>query len=128
MRGIGFQNNPYSQAKLVSCVSGEIMDVVIDLRKGSPKYKNWISIDIDSISKKMIFIPKGFGHGYLTKCDHVIVNFAVDNRYMKDYDISFKYNDPTINVQWGDIDERLMSEKDLNSPLFDFCNCNFDYK
>ena len=71
----------------------------------------------------MIFIPKGFGHGYLTKCDHVIVNFTVDNRYMKDYDISFKYNDPTINVQWGDIDERLMSEKDLNSPLFDFCNC-----
>ena len=127
LRGMGFQNNPYSQAKLVSCTTGSITDVVVDLRKGSPSYKKWIAIELDDIKKEMIYVPRGFGHGYITKCDHVIVNFMVDNPYMKDFDCCFRYDDPSINIQWGHVNEELMSEKDLNSPLFDFCSCNYIY-
>ena len=125
LRGIHFQNAPYAQAKLVRANRGAVMDVAVDLRRGSPTYCQWVAVELSAENRRMLFIPRGFGHGFVTLTDDVEFCYKVDNVYSKEHDRGIRYNDPAIGVQWGDVNDSLLSQKDTVSPLLCDSDCNF---
>lgn len=128
LRGIHFQNDPMSQAKLVRVTRGAVMDVAVDLRKGSPTYRQWVATEISAENKRMLLIPRGFGHGFKTLTDDVEFCYKVDNLYSKECDRGIRFNDPAIGVDWGEVREELLSPKDTSAPLLEDSDCNFVYK
>lgn len=124
LRGIHFQNQPMSQAKLVRVLQGAVMDVAVDLRKGSPTYLQWVAVELSAENKRMFYIPQGFGHGFLTLTDDVKFVYKVDQLYSAENDRSIRFDDPTIGVVWG-IDSPILSKKDENAPLLKDSDCNF---
>ena len=128
LRGIHFQNAPMAQAKLVRVTKGAVRDVVVDLRKGSPTYKQWVSVELSADNKRMLYIPRGFGHGFVTLTENVEFCYKVDNLYSKECDRGIRYNDPTIGVDWGEVNESLLSQKDTTGPMLDDSDCNFVYE
>lgn len=128
LRGLHYQLNPKSQAKIVRCTKGSILDVAVDIRKGSPMYKKWIAVELTAENRKQLFIPRGFAHGFVTLTDDVEVQYKADNYYTPEYDGSIRYDDPDIGVNWGE-GEFILSEKDKNAPfLKDRLDLNFEYK
>ncbi len=127
LRGIHFQNAPYSQAKLVRVTKGAVMDVAVDLRKGSPTYRQWVAVELSAENKRMLMIPRGFGHGFKTLTDNVEFCYKVDNLYSKECDRGIRFNDPAIGVDWGEVREELLSPKDTSAPLLADSDCNFVY-
>ena len=127
LRGIHFQNAPMAQAKLVRVTRGAVLDVAVDLRKGSPTYKKWVGVELSAENKRMLFIPRGFGHGFLTLSDDVKFCYKVDNLYSAADDRGIRFDDPEIGVEWG-IENPVLSQKDMNSPLLADSDCNFTYK
>lgn len=126
LRGIHFQNAPMAQAKLVRVTKGAVLDVAVDLRKGSPTYKQWVAVELTAENKRMLFIPRGFGHGFVTLTDDVEFCYKVDNLYSKECDRGIRFNDPAIGVNWG-VTEPVLSQKDTTSPLLEDSDCNFVY-
>lgn len=126
LRGLHFQMNPKAQTKLIRCTKGEILDVVVDIRKGSPTFKKWIAVELTEYNKKQLFIPKGFAHGFLTLTDNVEVQYKVDEYYSPANDRSIRFDDPQIGVDWG-IENPILSDKDLKAPLFKDSDFNFTY-
>ena len=115
MRGIHFQKYPFEQSKLVRVIKGKIQDIAVDLRPDSKTYKKYISVILSEENKKQIFIPKGFGHAFLTLSSEAIVLYKVDKYYNKDYDSGFKYDDPNIGIKWElNHNEIILSDKDKN--------------
>lgn len=100
LRGIHFQNTPYAQSKLVSCVKGSILDLAIDLRKESQNYLKWIMVELSASNHHQLFIPKGFGHAFLTLEENTEVIYKVDALYDKASDQSIRYDDPLLNISW----------------------------
>ena len=127
LRGIHFQNAPMAQAKLVRVIRGAVLDVAVDLRKGSPTYRQWVSVELSAENKRMLLIPRGFGHGLKTLTDDVEFCYKVDNLYSRECDRGIRYDDPSIGVQWGEVAAELLSQKDTTSPLLDDSDCNFIY-
>lgn len=127
LRGIHFQNAPMAQAKLVRVTKGAVMDVAVDLRKGSPTYRQWVAVELSEENKRMLMIPRGFGHGFRTLTDNVEFCYKVDNLYSKECDRGIRFNDPAIGVDWGEVHEQLLSQKDTTSPLLSDSDCNFVY-
>lgn len=127
LRGIHFQNAPMVQAKLVRVTKGAVLDVAVDLRKGSPNYRQWVGVELSAQNKRMLFIPRGFGHGFKTLTDDVEFCYKVDNLYSKECDRGIRFNDPAISVEWGEVTEGLLSAKDTSSPLLADSDCNFVY-
>lgn len=125
LRGIHFQNNPMSQAKLTRCTSGAVMDVIVDLRKVSPTFKKWVKIELSAENKRMAFAPKGFGHGFLTLTPDVEFQYKVDEYYSGEHDRSIRFDDPEIGIDWG-ISDPILSDKDKNAPLLKDSDINFD--
>ncbi|MDR1778917.1 MAG: dTDP-4-dehydrorhamnose 3,5-epimerase [Clostridiales Family XIII bacterium] len=126
LRGIHFQNGSAAQAKLVWCSQGEVLDVAVDLRKGSPTYLKWEAVKLTEENKKQFMIPRGFGHAFLTLTDNVEFCYKADNFYNYEADRSIRYNDPDIAVDWG-TDQLILSEKDLGAPLLRDSDCSFIY-
>lgn len=124
LRGIHFQNNPYPQTKLVRCTKGRIWDVAVDLRKSSPTYLKWFGIELSADNHKMLLVPQGFGHGFVTLEDNCEVQYKVDNVYDKASDRSIKYNDPQIGIEWPMTDV-MLSDKDKNASLLKDSDVNF---
>ena len=127
LRGLHCQTNPHCQTKLIRCTKGEIYDVIVDIRRGSPTYKKWIKVLLSAENKKQLFIPKGFLHGFETLTDEVEVQYKVDDFYSKECDRSVKFNDPELGVEW-DFEDPIISDKDRNAPLFSESDCIFDYE
>ena len=127
LRGIHFQNAPHAQAKLVRVTRGAVMDVAVDLRKGSPTYRQWVAVELSAENKRMLFIPRGFGHGFKTLTDDVEFCYKVDNLYSRECDRGIRFNDPAIGVDWGEVTESLLSQKDTTAPLLEESDCNFVY-
>lgn len=125
LRGIHFQNTPHAQAKLVRVTKGAVMDVAVDLRKGSPTYMQWVAVELSAENKRMLFIPRGFGHGFKTLTEDVEFCYKVDDLYSKECDRGIRYNDPSIGVDWGEVCDEMLSQKDTTSPLLDDSDCNF---
>ena len=125
IRGLHFQSPPYEQTKLVRCVSGKILDVVVDLRTNSKTYGKSFSIELSSKNNKQLFVPKGFAHGFQVLSEEAIVNYKVDNFYNPKYDSGIIWNDKDLLIDWNlDIkpvlsvkDLKLISFKDLKSPF-----------
>ena len=128
LRGIHFQKSPMAQAKLVRVTRGTVLDVAVDLRRGSPTYKQWVAVELSAENKRMLMIPRGFGHGFKTLTDDVEFCYKVDNLYSKECDRSIRFDDPTIGVAWGDVQEELLSAKDTGAPLLDDSDCNFVFE
>jgi dTDP-4-dehydrorhamnose 3,5-epimerase len=126
LRGLHFQINPKAQTKLVRCTKGKILDVAVDLRKGSPTYKKWVAVELTDENKKQLLIPKGFAHGFLSLTDDVEVQYKVDEYYAPDCDRSIRFDDPEIGVDWG-IRNPILSEKDVKAPLLKDSDSNFNY-
>jgi len=114
LRGLHFQN-PNAQAKLVQAVDGEIFDVVVDIRVGSPTYGKWESVLLSSENRRQLIIPGGFAHGFLTLSDRAIVLYKVDDVYVQGSAQSILWNDPAIGIDWP-TKEALLSEKDTVAP------------
>lgn len=127
LRGLHFQMNPKAQTKLVRCTKGKILDVAVDLRKGSTTYKKWVGIELSEENKKQLFIPKGFAHGFLTLTDEVEIQYKVDEYYDPECDRSIRFDDPEICVEWG-VKDPILSEKDLNAPFLKDSDVNFSLK
>ncbi|MFZ7131938.1 MAG: dTDP-4-dehydrorhamnose 3,5-epimerase [Eubacteriales bacterium] len=126
LRGLHFQLNPKAQTKLVRCTRGRILDVAVDIRKGSPTYKKWVAVELTEENKNQLLVPKGFAHGFITLTDNVEVQYKVDAYYSPENDRSIRFDDPDICVHWG-VDNPILSEKDLNAPLLSESDANFKY-
>ncbi len=127
LRGLHYQENPMAQAKLVRATRGAVMDVVVDLRRGSPHYLKWVSAELSAENKRMLFVPRGFAHGFLTLTEDVEFVYKVDNLYSPEHDRSIRYDDPDIRVDWGIVSPEL-SPKDGSAPLLRDCGCTFVYQ
>lgn len=127
LRGLHFQTNPKEQTKLVRCTKGKILDVAVDLRKGSSTYKQWVSVELSESNKRQLLIPKGFAHGFLTLTDDVEVQYKVDEYYAPECDRSIRFDDPEIGVEW-EIKHPILSEKDLKAPLLKDSDVDFSLK
>jgi len=131
IRGIHYQKDPMSQAKLVRCVSGVVLDVCVDLRVGSPTYLKWEAVELSLEKNNQFYIPRGCGHGFITLTDDVLFEYMVDNYYSKEHDGGIRYNDPAIGVDWEGLLnglEPVLSEKDTAAPLLKDSDCHFVYK
>lgn len=117
LRGLHFQFPPYAEAKLVRAVRGEILDVFVDLRKDSETFGQWGSVRLSDQLKNLVFIPRGFAHGYCTLSDVAEVIYKVDNFYAPDYEGGIKWDDPDIGINWR-LEEAITSEKDAKQPSF----------
>lgn len=119
LRGLHFQKPPFDQAKLVRCIKGKVVDVVVDLRNGSKTYGQHLAVTLSCKNKRQLFIPRGFAHGFLVLSEFAIFSYKVDNVYAPDYDSGIRWNDPTLNIPWGvNESEILVSEKDSKLPFF----------
>jgi dTDP-4-dehydrorhamnose 3,5-epimerase len=126
IRGMHYQLMPYGQAKLIRVVEGKIFDVALDLRKKSRTFGKWFGIDIDSDTKDMILIPKGFAHGFSVLSEIAIIQYKCDNVYNPEYERGVFLNDPELDINWKTGSAtRLISEKDLKQPLFRNAEYNF---
>lgn len=125
VRGIHFQNDPAAQSKLVRCLRGRILDYAVDLRKGSDTYLKWVCVELSAENKKQLFIPRGFGHAFVTMEENCEVAYKVDNVYSKRDERTIRYDDPEIGIQWPEGMVPVMSEKDAGAPLLASCDCNF---
>jgi len=127
LRGLHFQNNPKAQTKLVRCTRGSILDVAVDIRKGSPAYKQWVSVELSADNFRQLLIPQGFAHGFVTLTDDVEVQYKVDTYYAPECDRGIRYDDPSIGVDWGDV-VPVLSAKDEQAPLLQDSDCNFIFR
>ena len=128
LRGLHYQLPPYAQSKLVTVLSGKVLDVIVDVREGSPTFREHTSIILSDENRKMIFIPRGFAHGCICLSKKALFSYKVDNYYNKRSEGSIAYDDPNLNIDWG-IDEKeiIVSDKDKNHPFSDDAKC-FKYK
>ncbi len=117
LRGLHFQNPPYSQAKLIRVIQGSVLDVAVDLRKDSKTYGEHFLIELSAENNKMFYIPAGFAHGFLTLEDDTIFSYKCSNVYNKESEDSILWNDKSLNIDWR-VDNPILSEKDKESKSF----------
>ncbi|NSW94681.1 MAG: dTDP-4-dehydrorhamnose 3,5-epimerase [Bacteroidales bacterium] len=126
IRGLHYQLEPYSQAKLFRVVSGRIFDVAVDLRRNSPTFGKWFGVELDSENKLQLFIPKGFAHGFSVLSDTAVIQYKCDNPYNSKYERGINVFDPDLNIDWRlKCFNFIISEKDRNHPYFKNAEMNF---
>lgn len=111
IRGLHFQFPPFAETKLVRCVRGAVLDVFVDLRAGSPSFGQWDAIELSETNQKMIFIPRGFAHGFCTLTPESEVLYKVDNTYNREHEGGLLWSDPDIGIDWP-VKTPVLSEKD----------------
>ncbi|MDY0332414.1 MAG: dTDP-4-dehydrorhamnose 3,5-epimerase [Bacteroidales bacterium] len=118
-RGLHFQKEPYAQSKFIRVVVGEIFDVAVDIREGSPTYGRFFAIHLSDTNKKQLFIPKGFAHGFCVLSPKAIVQYKTDILYNPASEGVFRYNSPSLGIPWPlSSQEMVLSEKDKKAPFF----------
>lgn len=127
IRGLHFQRGEDCQAKLVRCCKGAVLDVAVDLRKGSPTYKKWVAVELSADNYRQLLIPRGFAHGFLTLTDEVEFLYKADNLYQPSSEGSIRWNDPELEIDWK-IAHPIVSQKDGEAPLLRDCDPGFIYK
>ena len=115
MRGIHFQRHPNEETKIIRCTKGAIYDVIVDLRKDSPTFMQWIGVELTEDNYKMVYVPENFGHGFLTLKDNSEVYYLVTNFYTPSAEGGIRYNDPALNINWP-VPVTVVSEKDRSHP------------
>jgi dTDP-4-dehydrorhamnose 3,5-epimerase len=124
LRGIHFQKPPHAQAKLVRVVKGSVYDVIVDLRKNSSTYSQWECFTLSAKNFQMLFVPRGFGHGFCTLEDNTEFLYKVDKFYAPEADAGIIWNDPTLKIDWP-IENPILSEKDAKLPKFSELTTSF---
>ena len=125
LRGLHYQINPHAQGKLVRCISGEIYDVAIDIRKTSQTFLQWVGVHLTAQNKKQLWIPHGFAHGFLTITQRAEVAYKVTDYWAKESERSILWSDPEINIIWPKINGNLLiSNKDKRAKLINEMNGN----
>jgi dTDP-4-dehydrorhamnose 3,5-epimerase len=128
IRGLHYQLAPFAQTKFIRTLSGSILDVVVDLRKGSPTYGKSFSIELSAENKKQLLVPKGFAHGYSVLSKTAEVFYKCDAFYNKEAEGGLLFNDPSLNIDWEiEAGKEIISEKDLILPTFEHCITNFEF-
>ena len=129
LRGLHYQLAPYSQTKLVRVIQGSVLDVVVDIRKGSPTFGKYISMELTSKNKRQLLIPRGFAHGFVVLEDDTIFSYKVDNYYNPKNDRGIAFNDKDIGIDWKlNIDNLILSSKDKEQPILKDTVDLFDYE
>ena len=121
LRGLHFQRGTSAQAKLVRCLTGAVRDVIVDIRAGSPTRFRWIAVELSAHDHTMLFIPKGFAHGFLTLTDDVLFQYKTDAYYDPASEGAVRWNDPTLAVAWG-VEVPILSPKDAAAPFLEAAN------
>lgn len=128
LRGLHFQTPPSAQAKLVRCLRGRILDVAVDIRRASPTFGKWVSVELSGDNGLQLFIPRGYAHGFLTLEDGCEIAYKVDNFYSAADDGGIAWNDPAIGIVWGLGGKMpLLSEKDAALPKLEALQVEFPY-
>lgn len=129
IRGIHFQSPPHTQAKLVRCTRGRLLDVVVDLRRGSPTYGDHVAVELSSENGRQIFLPAGFGHGFVTLEANTEIAYKVDDYYSASSDRGVRWDCPLLAIDWGLTERRpIVSPKDAALPCLDELDSPFDYE
>lgn len=119
LRGLHYQIPPFAQSKLVRVVQGEVLDVVVDIRPDSSTYGKHLSLSLNAVNKNLLYIPRGFAHGFVVLSETAIFQYKVDNVYSPEHDQGIIYNDPQLGINWGiPIDDIKVSTKDAALPMF----------
>ncbi|KAB1153285.1 dTDP-4-dehydrorhamnose 3,5-epimerase [Tenacibaculum aiptasiae] len=128
LRGLHFQKPPFSQAKLVRCIKGKVIDIAVDIRIGSPTYGKHIAVELSEKNKRQLFIPRGFAHGFAVLSEEAIVSYKVDNNYAPDYESGIKWDDKQLKINWKlNSEEVILSEKDKDLLSFKDFKSPFNY-
>jgi dTDP-4-dehydrorhamnose 3,5-epimerase len=117
LRGMHYQTAPHGQVKLVRCTMGSVYDVIIDLRKGSPTFKQWVGVELSAENRRMLYVPKGFAHGFQTLEDETEVFYQMSDVYAPESGNGVRWDDPAFRIQWPE-GERTILERDRNFPDF----------
>jgi dTDP-4-dehydrorhamnose 3,5-epimerase len=129
IRGLHYQLNPFAQSKLVRVLEGNILDVAVDIRQGSPTFGQSFSLELSSQNKKQLLIPKGFAHGFSVLSHTAVVLYKCDVLYNKESEAGIRFNDTDLNIDWKiPHDKAIISERDLLMPVFKECRNNFEYQ
>jgi dTDP-4-dehydrorhamnose 3,5-epimerase len=119
VRGLHMQGGDYAQAKLVRCIKGEVLDVVVDMRKDEPTFGKAFSVELSEENHTQLFIPRGFAHGFSVLSESAVFVYKCDNFYNRDFEIGLAYNDPQLAIDWQlPAADLIVSEKDQNNPAF----------
>jgi len=128
LRGLHYQLSPAAQTKLVRVIQGSVLDVAVDIRKGSPTFGQYVAVELNEKNKRQLFVPRGFAHGFVVLEDETIFAYKVDNYYSPENDRGMAFDDPSIGIDWGMESQLLkLSEKDTKQPLMMDAE-HFDYK
>jgi len=126
IRGLHYQLDPHAQCKLVRVLRGKILDVAIDLRKSSPSYGKWISVELSADNCRQLLVPRGFAHGFSVLSEIAEVSYKCDAFYHKESEGGIRFDDPELNIDWQvPVAKAIVSQKDLDLPPFANCRNNF---
>ena len=127
MRGLHFQTMPYTQSKLVRCVKGAVLDVAVDIRKGSPTYGKHVAVELTEDNHRQFFVPRGFAHGFAVLSETAVFQYKCDNFYAPANDGGISIKDDSLGIDWRiPVDKALLSEKDTNHPMLKNFESPFD--
>jgi len=126
LRGLHYQKNPHAQGKLVQCITGRIFDVAVDIRRGSPTFMRWVSVELSEENNRIFYIPPGFAHGFLAMSDIADVIYKCTKEYSPEADRGIRWDDPDIQVRWP-VQKPALSEKDRGHPILRDADNNFEY-
>ncbi|MEI6140063.1 MAG: dTDP-4-dehydrorhamnose 3,5-epimerase [Mariniphaga sp.] len=128
LRGLHYQRPPFAQAKLVQCLQGEVLDIAVDIRIGSPTYGQHVPVRLSEENHRQLFIPRGFAHGFIVLSENAVFSYKCDNYYYPDADGGLAWSDPEINIDWILTSDQIkLSEKDKKQPSLAQVTC-FNYK
>jgi dTDP-4-dehydrorhamnose 3,5-epimerase len=128
LRGLHYQLAPYSQTKLVRVISGRVLDVVVDIRKNSPTFGQYVSVELSADNKKQLLVPRGFAHGFVVLEDDTVFAYKVDNYYSPDCDRGIAFDDKYLNIDWIlKVEELKLSDKDIKQPKLNETNDLFEF-
>ena len=127
MRGLHFQRPPFTQSKLVRCVKGAVLDVAVDIRKGSPTYCQHVAVELTEDNHRQFFIPKGFAHGFVVLSETAVFQYKCDEFYHPEADGGISILDDSLGIDWRINDKALLSEKDTKHPLLKDFDSPFDF-
>jgi len=128
LRGLHYQLAPFCQSKLVRVIQGSVLDVAVDIRKGSPTFGHHVAVELTGENKKQLFVPRGFAHGFVVTSENTIFSYKCDNYYSPEHDRGVLFNDPALAIEWGiEVSKLILSDKDKKQPLLKEAVDLFDY-
>lgn len=117
VRGLHFQTPPHAQDKLVRCGRGALLDVAVDIRRGSPTYGQWVGVELSAENGRQLLVPAGFAHGFATRAPDTEIVYKCSDYYAPDCDRALRYDDPQVGIDWGLAGDPILSDKDAAAPL-----------